>query len=214
MKRNSSDMFTLKRLKDSLFMAFWLSVITFPIMVIKINTVDDVIIWRWWNLAIIAAIGFFGSYIWNYSLERVKLRKGKKNTLSLRFVNWSKEKLSNSKIKNTSIIILSAVVLIFPLVVPMYNTSIMTTALIYVVLGLGLNIIIGLGGMLHLGYAAFFSVGAYTYALLYQYLQINFWIALPLGGVTAFLFGLLVGIPVLRLGTLLLLHSLSQRSCV
>ncbi|MBN2510964.1 MAG: branched-chain amino acid ABC transporter permease [Spirochaetales bacterium] len=189
----------MKRLKVSLAMAFWLSVVTFPIMVIKINTINDTVIWRWGNLALIVILGLFGSYIWNYALDRMKERKGESNRLKETLSGLYQRLRSNPKVKKP---VLAAVVLViaaFPFITSMYSTSILTTALIYVVLGLGLNIIIGLGGLLHLGYAAFFAVGAYTYALLYQYFQIDFWIALPLGGLFAFLFGLLVGIPVLRL---------------
>ena len=59
----------------------------------------------------------------------------------------------------------------------------MTTALIYVVVALGLNIVIGLAGMLDLGYVAFYAVGAYSYALLNHHFGISFWLALPIGGV-------------------------------
>jgi len=75
----------------------------------------------------------------------------------------------------------------------------MISALIYVILALGLNIVIGLGGMLHLGYAAFYLVGAYTYGLLNYYFGLSFWLALPLGAAISALFGILLAIPVLRL---------------
>jgi branched-chain amino acid transport system permease protein len=69
----------------------------------------------------------------------------------------------------------------------------------YVMLGLGLNIVVGLGGLLHLGYVAFYAVGAYSYALLNYHFGINFWIALPLGALLSTIFGLIIGFPVLRL---------------
>jgi branched-chain amino acid transport system permease protein len=94
---------------------------------------------------------------------------------------------------------LAVFVVIFPFVFSMYQTNIMITALMYVMLGLGLNIVVGLGGLLNLGYIAFYAVGAYTYALLNHHFHLNFWIALPLGGVFAAVFGILLGIPVLRL---------------
>ena len=73
------------------------------------------------------------------------------------------------------------------------------TALMYVVLGLGLNIVVGLAGLLHLGYAAFYAVGAYTYGLLYVHYGLGFWTALPAGMILAAVFGILLGFPVLRL---------------
>ena len=199
MNNNFSNFLNIKRLKTSLLLSFWLTVVTFPIMVIKINTIDDTIIWRWGNMVFILLLGFFGSYVWNYSLDRAKERKGMTSPLAAKFSSLVAQVKANRKIHLPLYITVGVAIALFPLVSSMYSTSIMTTALIYVVLGLGLNIIIGLGGLLHLGYAAFFCVGAYTYALLYQYFNINFWIALPLGGVAALIFGLLLGIPVLRL---------------
>ncbi|MEW6218075.1 MAG: high-affinity branched-chain amino acid ABC transporter permease LivM [Thermodesulfobacteriota bacterium] len=74
-----------------------------------------------------------------------------------------------------------------------------TLAGIYVVLGLGLNIVVGLAGLLDLGYVAFYAVGAYGYGLLYQYCDWSFWMALPVCGLAAGLAGLVLGFPVLRL---------------
>src|SRR5690606_26847979 len=74
-----------------------------------------------------------------------------------------------------------------------------TLVLIYVMLGLGLNIVVGLAGLLDLGYVAFYAVGAYSYALLSQYFGFGFWEALLVGGLAAALFGFLLGFPVLRL---------------
>jgi len=89
--------------------------------------------------------------------------------------------------------------LLVPLIFSSYQTTIMTTALMYVVLGLGLNIVVGLAGLLDLGFVAFYAVGAYCYALLHYHFQIGFWLALPCGGGLAALFGILLGFPVLRL---------------
>ena len=74
-----------------------------------------------------------------------------------------------------------------------------TLILIYVMLGLGLNIQVGLAGLLDLGYVGFYAIGAYTYALLNQYLGFSFWESLPIAGGMAALFGFLLGFPVLRL---------------
>jgi branched-chain amino acid transport system permease protein len=74
-----------------------------------------------------------------------------------------------------------------------------TLVLIYVMLGWGLNIVVGLAGLLDLGYVAFYAVGAYSYALLATNFGFSFWICLPLAGVFAALFGILLGFPVLRL---------------
>jgi len=71
--------------------------------------------------------------------------------------------------------------------------------LIYVMLGWGLNIVVGLAGLLDLGYVAFYAVGAYSYALLAKTFGLSFWILLPLAGILAAFWGILLGFPVLRL---------------
>ncbi len=74
-----------------------------------------------------------------------------------------------------------------------------TLVLIYVMLGLGLNIVVGLAGLLDLGYVAFYAVGAYTYALLSLHFGFSFWATLPIAVLLAATFGFLLGFPVLRL---------------
>ncbi|KFB08739.1 high-affinity branched-chain amino acid ABC transporter permease LivM [Nitratireductor basaltis] len=70
----------------------------------------------------------------------------------------------------------------------------------YIMLGWGLNIVVGLAGLLDLGYVAFYAVGAYSFALLAQYFDfIGFWVALPLAGLLAAVWGMVLGFPVLRL---------------
>src|SRR5204862_5719366 len=71
--------------------------------------------------------------------------------------------------------------------------------LTYVMLGWGLNIVVGLAGLLDLGYVAFYAIGAYSYALLATTYGLSFWICLPLAGILAAFWGILLGFPVLRL---------------
>ncbi|SEP47657.1 amino acid/amide ABC transporter membrane protein 2, HAAT family [Methylobacterium sp. ap11] len=71
--------------------------------------------------------------------------------------------------------------------------------LTYVMLGWGLNIVVGLAGLLDLGYVAFYAVGAYSYALLSTVFGLSFWVCLPLAGLFAGLWGMVLGFPVLRL---------------
>jgi branched-chain amino acid transport system permease protein len=71
--------------------------------------------------------------------------------------------------------------------------------LIYMMLGWGLNIVVGLAGLLDLGYVAFYAVGAYSYALLAKNFGLSFWILLPLAGILSSFWGILLGFPVLRL---------------
>jgi branched-chain amino acid transport system permease protein len=100
---------------------------------------------------------------------------------------------------------LAAAGLVFAFVLPFlpfasrYVVDIATTVLIYVMLGWGLNIVVGLAGLLDLGYVAFYAVGAYSYALIAQTFGLGFWTCLPLAGLLAASFGVLLGFPVLRL---------------
>jgi branched-chain amino acid transport system permease protein len=71
--------------------------------------------------------------------------------------------------------------------------------LIYVMLAWGLNIVVGLAGLLDLGYVAFYAVGAYSYALLSTHFGLSFWLLLPMAGIFAALWGVILGFPVLRL---------------
>ncbi|GAA3586036.1 MAG: high-affinity branched-chain amino acid ABC transporter permease LivM [Gibbsiella quercinecans] len=89
--------------------------------------------------------------------------------------------------------------LLLPFVASKYLLTVAILGLIYVLLGLGLNIVVGLAGLLDLGYVAFYAIGAYGLALGYQYLGLGFWAMLPLGALMAALAGALLGFPVLRM---------------
>ena len=80
-----------------------------------------------------------------------------------------------------------------------YVVDTATTVLIYVMLGWGLNVVVGLAGLLDLGYVAFYAVGAYTYGLLATQFGWGFWQALPVAGAMAAPFGIVLGWPTLRL---------------
>ncbi|EKN01042.1 MULTISPECIES: high-affinity branched-chain amino acid ABC transporter permease LivM [Acidocella] len=97
--------------------------------------------------------------------------------------------------------VLLAVAIIFPLLPGMPNAYIDLGVLIltYVMLGWGLNIVVGLAGLLDLGYVAFYAVGAYSFALLASNFGLGFWECLPLAGILAAFWGVCLGFPVLRL---------------
>jgi branched-chain amino acid transport system permease protein len=80
-----------------------------------------------------------------------------------------------------------------------YILDLSILVLTYVMLGWGLNVVVGLAGLLDLGYVAFYAVGAYSYALLATSFGLSFWICLPLAGMLASLWGVMLGFPVLRL---------------
>ena len=96
---------------------------------------------------------------------------------------------------------LLAVALVLPFIpgVERYELDLGILVLTYVMLGWGLNIVVGLAGLLDLGYVAFYAVGAYSYALLALNFGLSFWICLPLAGILAAFWGILLGFPVLRL---------------
>ena len=95
--------------------------------------------------------------------------------------------------------IIAILVLILPFVSDPYITNVATSALTYIVLALGLNIVVGFAGLLDLGYVAFYAVGAYFYALLSTKAGLSFWAVLPLSAIMAAIFGILLGFPTLRL---------------
>lgn len=80
-----------------------------------------------------------------------------------------------------------------------YVVDTATTVLIYVMLGWGLNVVVGLAGLLDLGYVAFYAVGAYSYGLLSTHFGWGFWQTLPVAGLLAATFGIILGWPTLRL---------------
>ncbi|NGZ28174.1 MAG: high-affinity branched-chain amino acid ABC transporter permease LivM [Magnetococcales bacterium] len=88
---------------------------------------------------------------------------------------------------------------LLPFFVSKYWLNVATLAMIYVLLGVGLNIVVGLAGLLDLGYVAFYAVGAYGYGLGAQYLGLNFWQAIPFAALLAALLGAVLGFPVLRM---------------
>ncbi|RWU02230.1 branched-chain amino acid ABC transporter permease [Pseudodesulfovibrio sp. S3] len=95
--------------------------------------------------------------------------------------------------------IVLAFAIAYPLVTGRYAHDVAISVLIYVCLGLGLNIVIGLAGLLDLGYIAFYGVGAYTYALMSLHFGMSFWLCLPVAGIVAAIAGSIIGYPTLRM---------------
>ena len=98
---------------------------------------------------------------------------------------------------------LTPLLLVFAITLPLYSgryiLDVGILVLTYVMLGWGLNIVVGLAGLLDLGYVAFYAVGAYTYALFSTSFHLGFWTCLPLAGLFAAAWGMILGFPVLRL---------------
>lgn len=195
-------MISLEELKRSFLVSLWFVFLTFPIMVIKANPIERTVIWRWENMFYVAV----GSFILSILLRVFNLQKAKR--LEKRSVNEaeaaSNEPLIQVILRNPRYLYplagaITLFALLFPYLFDAYQTNIMTTALMYVVLGLGLNIVVGMAGLLDLGFVAFYAVGAYSYALLNAHFGLGFWAALPIGALLAASFGIVLGFPVLRL---------------
>ncbi|OIO00754.1 MAG: branched-chain amino acid ABC transporter permease [Desulfovibrionaceae bacterium CG1_02_65_16] len=189
-----------KNFKQSVVAALWLSFLTMPLMVIRVDTVEKTITWRWMHLLWMLVGSFVLALVWYFLMDRRDrggANDGNLNTEAApsRFSIW----LNNPRVARPLMAFGLLFAVAFPFLFSMYQTNILISALIYVVLGLGLNITVGLAGLLDLGYVAFYAVGAYAYALLNYHFHLGFWAVLPLGGILGAFFGILLGFPVLRL---------------
>ena len=176
--------------------------LTFPVMGIKLNSVDQTVEWQFDRVILLGVAIFFLSMLWNWCFSRkargiplIRLPEGLGKGLHSLVTLPNR----NTTTRLTSLGLLLAVMIVMPLVSSFYQTNIMISAMLYVILALGLNIAVGIAGQLVLGYVAFYAVGAYSYALLNQAFGLGFWACLPVGGFMAIVFGLALGFPVLRL---------------
>ncbi len=188
----------LKELKKGALISLWFVFLTFPVMVIKVDPIARTVAWRWAN-ALYMAAGTFVVYLLVQFLMKKKASRQETTTDKEQHLSIIHRVLQNPGQRTLLLGVLAAVALLFPHFLSAYQTNVMTTALMYVVLGLGLNIVVGLAGLLDLGFVAFYAVGAYTYALLNLHFGLGFWTVLPIGGLLAATFGILLGFPVLRL---------------
>jgi branched-chain amino acid transport system permease protein len=159
------------------------------------------------NGLLAAAAGLLGAlwavvsarYAWRAALSR-PIRRAVDGVRSNSLV----ERFAAFRYSHHILIMVALVILLLaPMVLNRYWNYTLGTVGIYVMLGLGLNIVVGLAGLLDLGYVAFFAIGAYTVAILTaplpHGLMLSFWLALPIGVLVAGLSGVLLGIPVLRM---------------
>jgi len=193
-------MFSLDELKRSTITALWFIFLTFPIMVIKVDSIEKTVQWRWMNVVYIAVGAFFLSFVFRYMLKRKEVKSSdeeeQKDKTGQSFLHrW----LADPRYRTIVLASLLGFAVVFPHLFSTYQTSIMTTALMYVMLGLGLNIVVGLAGLLDLGYVAFYAVGAYTYSLLNLNFGIPFWFCIPIGIVFGCIAGCIIGYPTLKM---------------
>jgi branched-chain amino acid transport system permease protein len=188
----------MNELKKSLLVSIWFMFLTFPLMVIRVNSIEKTVIWRWENMALIGIGSFVLSFVWRWAMRRKELNDAAESSGSRRRTKLG-ELLENPALRIPLLGAALAIFMMTPWFVTTYQTNILISFLLYVVLGLGLNVIVGVAGMLFLGHAAFYAIGAYSYALLNQYFGLGFWVSLPLGGILAALAGVALAFPVLRL---------------
>jgi len=110
---------------------------------------------------------------------------------------------SQRALRITSFLLLIMILLTLPQIFGLFLSEVFTIVGLYVLLGLGLNIVVGFAGLLDLGYVAFFAIGAYTVAVLTSpelgFFSLSFWGALPFAIFMGVLSGVLLGIPVLKM---------------
>ncbi|MDT8441721.1 MAG: high-affinity branched-chain amino acid ABC transporter permease LivM [Desulfuromonadales bacterium] len=191
----------LNHCRQSLLVAAWFVFLTFPLLVVKVNTLKGVVEWRWANILWVAVAVFPLSLGWRWAMARRQGRRA--GTEAGRGIaglagRWQLLLAEPARYRPLLAVLLLGA-LAMPLLTDIYQTNILVLALIFVVLGLGLNITVGLAGLLDLGYIAFFAVGAYTYGVLNSLYGLGFWICLPLGGLAGALCGVALGLPILRL---------------
>jgi branched-chain amino acid transport system permease protein len=184
-------------LKDCVLAALVAFAIFFPTLGIKTDStggLDIILRYRWSAVFIACAIVFAGRLllhllVWNRSYAPARAASPMARRLT---------ELELGKYLGPAVLAL-AVTLPF---LPFSDRYVMDVAILivtYVMLAWGLQVVVGLAGLLDLGYVAFYAVGAYSYALLAQHFGFTFWICLPLAGCLAALWGIILGFPVLRL---------------
>jgi branched-chain amino acid transport system permease protein len=124
----------LEGLKQSTIISLWFMFLTFPIMVIRVNTIENVIEWRWMNMLYVGCGSFILSFLWRF-LSGKEITKGKLITKAgEEGISFTERILGERRILLPALGIITVFALIFPFVCSTYQTNIMTTALMYVVL--------------------------------------------------------------------------------
>ncbi|MEI7614656.1 MAG: high-affinity branched-chain amino acid ABC transporter permease LivM [Betaproteobacteria bacterium] len=190
-----------ERCKDALAVAFVSLLLGIPM--IGMTTVDQggalQVATRWPVLAGFVFAVFAGRLVLNYLIDSVNARNTRRERAAPSVA--LKSGIGGGTLATQIGWLAFAVSLLLPMVFSdnRYVVDTATTVLIYVMLGWGLNVVVGLAGLLDLGHVAFYAVGAYAYALLSTQFGWGFWSALPVAGLVAAAFGVVIGWPTLRL---------------
>ncbi|VXC57023.1 leucine/isoleucine/valine transporter subunit; membrane component of ABC superfamily [Pseudomonas sp. 8Z] len=189
-----------RNLKSAIFGALLVLIMAFMVLGLKLTTVGislevhGATPFELWCIAGAAVLVF----VWQLLRDRITPTWAKRPKL-LSGSSQLGNALTLPSTQRWIILAMLMVALVWPFFASRGAVDIATLILIYVMLGLGLNIVVGLAGLLDLGYVGFYAVGAYSYAILSHYFGFGFWICLPIAGMMAALFGFLLGFPVLRL---------------
>jgi len=191
-----------ERFKDAVAVACIALLLGIPM--IGLTTVDQggvlKVASRWPALFLFVAATFIGRFVLRLAIDGLKKRSTARERTATAASRATKA-TGRGKIINLIGWLAFGVALALPIAYSdnRYVVDTATTVLIYVMLGWGLNVVVGLAGLLDLGYVAFYAVGAYTYALVSTQLGWGFWQALPVAGAVTASFGLILGWPTLRL---------------
>lgn len=186
-------------LKTAFFSALLVVAVAYPVLGLKLTTVGVKLQVEVASPAILWSIAGCAAAMFLWQLFRGQ-RGGRQRARNLQKGSGRLSALlSEPSTQRWVILALVVVGLAWPFHASRSAVDIATLILIYVMLGLGLNIVVGLAGLLDLGYVGFYAVGAYSYALLSHYYGLGFWVCLPIAGLLAASFGFILGFPVLRL---------------
>lgn len=189
-----------KQLKTAFFSALLVLAVAYPVLGLKLTTVGIGLEVHGASPTTLTII--FGAaalmFVWQLVRDCIPMPRRTRGTHTSPLTKLGTQ-LTEPSVQRWVILGLVLVALVWPFFGSRGAVDIATLILIYVMLGLGLNIVVGLAGLLDLGYVGFYAVGAYSYALLSHYYGLGFWICLPIAGLMAALFGFLLGFPVLRL---------------
>src|SRR5690606_22578053 len=189
-----------RNLKTALFSTLLLLLVSYPILGLKLSVIGIGLQVEGADARTLWTIGLAAVALFTWQLLRDRLPgAGTLTAMAPSMPGQVKHWLTLPSTQRWIILALILVALAWPFFGSRAAVDIATLILIYVMLGLGLNIVVGLAGLLDLGYVGFYAVGAYTYALLAEYAGFGFWLSLPIAGLMAAFFGFILGFPVLRL---------------
>ena len=180
-----------QELKKLVVYSFFLAILLIPMLGFKTTTFEPGRAFK--TLGVFVAI-----LVFNFIVKMIRSRRKPADAQKAPFTERMREHI-NRLPKIYTLGGLIALAVIFPLLADNYMIDVAITCLIYVCLGLGLNIVVGLCGLLDLGYIAFYAVGAYTYSLLNLTFGLSFWAALPIGVVLGMIAGCIIGYPTLKM---------------